>query len=111
LSYFLQACCHRDRYLTFCDVSDVSGEPLRLGLSRGAPLPVVIADPELRPERAGLKAFPPFVVATAFPEASPRSAPACASANVEAKVSIEAKTIVAILIVRLLHRRDNRDLI
>jgi hypothetical protein len=38
------------RHGTFRPVSDVSGDPLRLGLFCGAPLPVVTASPEVRAE-------------------------------------------------------------
>jgi hypothetical protein len=85
--------------LTFWDVSDVSGELLIMGLFCGAPLPVVIAEPELAPEFIELPAGLAFFTADPdFPGtlAPAPDAPVCASANVElrARARADAKATV-----------------
>jgi hypothetical protein len=83
--------------LTFWDVSDVSGELLIMGLFCGAPLPVVIAEPELAPEFIELPAGLAFFTADPdFPGtlAPAPDAPVCASANVELRARADAKATV-----------------
>ncbi len=90
-------------HLTLRPVSDVSDELLRLGLSRGAPLPVVIASPEFLVELPVVLA-PLLGVATDFsgtvPDPEP---PTWAKAKELERVTAAAKVIVLSFIVVSCH--------
>jgi hypothetical protein len=94
-------CLPDPRYFTLCDVSDDSGELLRLGLSWGTSLPVVTAEPVLEPRARPVVpgSFAPgllWVVTPALPETSaPAFAPpACASVSVGLIAMNDAAAIV-----------------